>query len=876
MKACAILIMYIYFATKLFAKGKDDTVYSEVKKIRQFDGKLYLKTFIIAFIVAALFFLPALFSDRGIFIFYGDYNVQQIPFYQLAHRAIWEGNIGFNFYTDLGVNFIGSYSFYLLGSPFFWLTLPFPNEFLPYLMAPLFWLKFAVAATTACAFIRRFVTNKDYAIIGGLLYAFSGFGIYNIFFNHFHEVIAFFPLLLLSLEMFVEDGRRGPFALSVFLCSLCNYFFFFGEVVFVVIYFFVRMASSKTWRLKFSQFLGLALEAVIGLLMAAIILVPAIITVLGNPRLNALLSGWNLLVYSNEQRYFAILQCLFFPPDIPARPNFFPDANAKWSSLGAWLPLVSMTGVITFIQTHKKHFVRRMLGISLVMALVPGLNSLFFALNDAYYARWFFMPILLMALATVISLERCTTKEFNTGIRWTLGITLAFCIVGIIPAETAEGIKFGVVSYPERFWVYVIIAMISILITAILINVYRKRKNFTQVLTALICVATIIYAVAFISMGKAHSYDEDYIIDHAIYGSEKIELDGEDDEFFRIDIFDGMDNLAMFWKYPSIQAFHSIVPESVMSFYPDIGIERGVATRPEPEHYALRTLTSCKYLFVESNKEEPTICFGFEKMDAQNGFDVYENQFYVPMGWTYEKYCTQEYYDGITNSYRARLMIQALYLSDETIEKYDLPMTELVQEDSFLSQSTMQEDVDALRKGCADSFKTTNKGFESSITLDEANLVFYSVPWDEGWSATVNGKKVDVERVNSGFVAVWAEAGENEIVFTYETPGLKMGIIISVTSLVALLIYLVSVYAWRKKHPEKESDTDDEMFDELSELLKDNQNEPISFQIHSADELLINPNEPLKFEPEAEVEPSETSQEPSQNSVQEQIKEDEE
>ena len=126
--------------------------------------------------------------------------------YQLAHRAIRSGNIGFNLYTDLGVNFIGSYSFYLLGSPFFWLTIPFPNEALPYLMAPLFCLKFAVAATTACAFIRRFVTNRDYALIGGLLYAFSGFGIYNIFFNHFHEVIAFFPLILLSLELYIEEA----------------------------------------------------------------------------------------------------------------------------------------------------------------------------------------------------------------------------------------------------------------------------------------------------------------------------------------------------------------------------------------------------------------------------------------------------------------------------------------------------------------------------------------------------------------------------------------------------------------------------------------------------------------------------------------------
>lgn len=829
-------------------------MYKEPKKHFRFEKNLYLKTFIIAFLVTAAFFLPFLIVDRGIFLFYGDYNVQQIPFYQLAHRAIREGNFGFNFYTDLGVNFIGSYTFYLLGSPFFWLTLPFPTSWLPYLMAPLFCLKFAIAATTGCAYIRRFVQNKNYALIGGLLYAFSGFGIYNIFFNHFHEVIAFFPLLLLSLELYVEEGRKGFFAFSVFLSALCNYFFFFGEVVFVVIYFFVRLASSKTWRLKFTEFLGLAFESVLGLCMAMILLLPSIITVLGNPRIGSVLNGWSLLTYYSEQKYFAILECLFFPPDIPARPNFFPDANAKWSSLGAWLPMLGMCGVITFMQTHKKHFVRRMLGVSLFMALVPGLNSLFSALNDAYYARWFFMPILLMALATVISLERCTDREFNTGIRWSLVITLTFCIVGIVPKITDDGLKFGLTPYPERFWIYVIIALSSILLTVLAVNAWRKRKDFTRILTACICAVTIIYSFAFISMGKAHSYDENFIIDQAIYGGEKISLESEEDEFFRIDVYDGMDNLPMFWGYPSIQAFHSIVPESVMTMYPEFGIERGVGSRPEPEHYALRTLTSCKYLFIESNREERDVCYGFEKIDAQNGFDIYLNEYYVPMGWTYEHYCTPEDYEYTSESYRARLMLQAICLSEDQIEKYGEYMTLYDRISSFLSQSNMQEDTDKLKQNCADSFVITNTGFESSITLDKPNLVFYSVPYDKGWSAYVNGKPAKVERVNSGFVAVLAEAGENKIVFKYTTPGLFAGIIITAVSFVIFLIYLLAVYLYRKKNPIAVSDGSEEIFDELSQMLKAQDDGALSFTIHAASEVLPQDKDipPLRFAPEEE------------------------
>ena len=53
----------------------------------------------------------------------------------------------------------------------------------------------------------------------------------------------------------------------------------------------------------------------------------------------------------------------------------------------------------------------------------------------------------------------------------------------------------------------------------------------------------------------------------------------------------------MFWQVQSIQAFHSIVPGSLMEFYDSIGVQRDVASRPDTAHYGLRALTSVKYFF---------------------------------------------------------------------------------------------------------------------------------------------------------------------------------------------------------------------------------------------------------------------------------------
>ena len=79
---------------------------------------LLLKSFLIALITSVVMFLPSIIWDEGYFLFLGDFNSQQVPFYKLAHAAVRSGNLGWNWYTDLGANFIGSYTFYLLGSPF--------------------------------------------------------------------------------------------------------------------------------------------------------------------------------------------------------------------------------------------------------------------------------------------------------------------------------------------------------------------------------------------------------------------------------------------------------------------------------------------------------------------------------------------------------------------------------------------------------------------------------------------------------------------------------------------------------------------------------------------------------------------------------------
>lgn len=798
----------------------------------------YLSTFLIALATAAVLFVPYMLISEGYFTFYGDFNVQQIPFYQQCHKAIKEGNIFWSWTTDLGANFIGSYSFYLLGSPFFWLTIPFPNWFVPYLIGPLLILKFGCAAFTSYFYIRRFTRTPQAARLGGLLYAFSGFSVYNIFFNHFHEAIIVFPLLLLAFEQLITENRRFVFALAVALCAVVNYFFFFGMVVFTVIYFFVRLFSGAI-KVKISRFFVLIFEAVLGLGIAAFLLYPSILAILSNSRVSSLMltNGWNAIMYGKEQIYANVLQCFFFPPDIPARPVFFPGADVKWSSLGGWLPVFSMVGVFTWFSQRKGHWLKRVIGICIFMALVPVLNSAFYAFNTAYYARWFYMPILMMCLATV-SLTEDDTVNWSVGYKWVMGITVAVtAVIGFFPQKNSDGeLIFGLYSQSEdgmyvfRFWTACLIAIMSLVILGMLLKELKKdRAAFYRLATLCVCIVSAVYGNVFIACGRSHSYEiKEVMIDQLIEG----EVDLEDSDDYRVDVYDGVDNTSMYLGLPGINAFHSVVPASIFEFYDYIGVERSVGSRPETDQAAIRPLLSVKYLLNRKdgdsflNEYDETLMPGYEYVKTSGGYYIYENKNYIPYGFSYNYYMSYDFCDSYAESSRAALMLKAILLTDEQIEKYgdmlenieklELPPYDFETTGTTLSltDDAMAYDCEQLRETAADSFETYNRGFTAKVTRDRENLVFFSVPYDEGWTAYVNGKETEIEKVNAGFMAVKVGAGSSTIRFEYLTPGLVDGLITTGGACVVLLCYILIFNLYAKHRP------DDTRYPEGEQLIK--------------------------------------------------------
>ena len=85
-------------------------------------------------------------------------------------------------------------------------------------------------------------------------------------------------------------------------------------------------------------------------------------------------------------------------------------------------------------------------------------------------------------------------------------------------------------------------------------------------------------------------------------------------------------------------------------------------------------------------------------------------------------------------------------------------------------------------------------------TGSEGGYAFFSLPYSKGWSATLDGKPADILRADVGFMAVRVdEPGDHEVVLTYNTPGLKLGAVISLCGIALFVVLVIVGRIFRKR-----------------------------------------------------------------------------
>ncbi len=786
-------------------------------KIRMAD---YLKISLFAGLIILLVMLPTMVLNHGMFLIRGDdYIQQQVAFIIECKRLISTGAPWWSHLVGLGENAITAFSYYTLGSPYFWMLVPFPIPWIPYLMSVAILVKIMVSAI-ACFWASSFFLPKRGAYLAAILYTFSGFTIINLQF-HFMDVISVFPLLVAGIEMVVRNRRNGPVVLAVAIAinAMINYYFFIGQTIFLAIYLLFRVITNSDFVGRRIRLLTtLAVSYIIGVGVAAVLLVPSVMGVMGNPRAEMAdkrLIGWLLF---RPMRYLEIIRSFLMPPEGLVKHAFYAN-TASWTSTGIYLPVFGITLVMAYL-ARQRTWLQRLIIACFVITLVPVANTSFSAFTVPFYTRWWYMLAFIMAIGTADILNR--QEHIQSRLLWKIyAIAIAACILLTLP--------FGLVALNPGYldalsrstgldWftkyrtqmaadicmggpIYVVSAWALCALNYIALGFILVKRRGPRLVLAVVGATAAINAMVFVQLHNsdvinvvspmAHPTDMKYVVDRVL---DHIDIKNVPNEYhWRIDYPHEIRNYGIFANLPTPNTFISVRSASMADFQEIMGC--GKPSYPAflmpYDRPALRALLSVKYYINYDPDHISYKPWGFTPVKMNRSSILYLNNHYIPMGMAYDTYCTLD----DVNRHRThadRLLLHAVLLDNEQKTKfgqYLKPFSDL--NHPMTSTSSIVADVQARRRNACLGFTANSRGFTAKIEMNKPGMLFFSVPWDKGWTARLDGQPATIEKLNLGFVGLMVPAGMHDIEFTYFPPGLLLGSLMSLVSIAVLVFFSV-------------------------------------------------------------------------------------
>lgn len=757
--------------------------------------KYLLAAFLTGFFLFLLSALPFAIQNGWVFYYYSDFNAQQIPFTMYFQQQLKGFSLPeFDFLAGSGLDFIEAYGFYNLFSPFTLLMSLLPDGTAVYAVPFFMALKFGCCSLFAYVYASRFCKNNDYALTAALLYTFSGYQMANLVF-HYLDALALFPLLLTSLEAAVTEKKRGFFGVMVAICAITNYYIFGTEVVFIVIYFLVRL-TDKSFRINLKDFFCLAAESVLGVLAAAFVMFPALESLAANPRYEAGFTGIaDMLLYENPWRYLRILQAIFIPPDIQGYTNFFPDFGdvypygSRWSSQALYIPLFGVSGVIAYITANKKSWLSKLAVICIAIALVPVLNSIFSLGSPLYYARWMFAPTLIMAVMTMSAFEN-EPKLFKRGLIINGIIIVAFAVFSIVcPIEKLSLWKPGTYFSIIQIIVQLVLCAAGLGITAVLLFKAIRDEQYTKKVLVAVAAFSFVFteATMLFAMGDTRypdvtiaAYTDFPQIDKTEYGS-------------RVSADSYFDNCNLYNGVYSVYTFNS----TVNPYYMDYCNVMEIGSTDVTQEYPTECLMSVKTVITSGRSAEDSSPQGFDEaytfLRSEENCTLYENPNFIPIGFCYDYCISREKLMTLEPDAREKMLLRAMALDNTADAEGYLEVVD----DSLINDMTEEEFAAecALRaKESAASFSTDDNSCTAVITVDKPELVFFSIAYDEDFTAYVDGEEAEIINANIGFMAVPIDEGTHTIRLVYHSDARKIGVVTSIVSAIGLAVY-VTVFA---------------------------------------------------------------------------------
>ena len=215
------------------------------------------------------------FGDRGILII--DSLHQYLPFFTEFHEKLVNSeSLRYSFGGGLGINFWATFAYYF-ASPLNFLIVLFPTSMMMEAMALLVVLKIGLSGGLFSYYLSRRNKDRNYTpILFGCMFALSNFMIGYYFNLMWLDSIAVLPLVMIGIEQITEGKSGKVFAASLSFALFSNYYIGFMLCVFSCLYFLMLWCIKRKESIKkfFRSCVNFGWYALSGGI-AAIVLVPA-------------------------------------------------------------------------------------------------------------------------------------------------------------------------------------------------------------------------------------------------------------------------------------------------------------------------------------------------------------------------------------------------------------------------------------------------------------------------------------------------------------------------------------------------------------------------------------------------------------------------
>jgi uncharacterized membrane protein YfhO len=788
------------------------------------------KRYIPALICLAALSVVALFVFRnflvGTFVFlYKDIGSDSIniAYPGLVHIADYFrhwGIPGWSFSQGMG-QWIYPFS---MGDPFGVLLCCLGRTHIAFAIAWVEVLKILLAGMLFFAFLRTAAVPAAAAIIGAVCYAFSGFSVVGSCWSFSTTETAYFALLLLAVERLLRKGSLFLFPVWAALVAMFQPFYLFIYGLFLAFYLCMRFLLVRP--IEPRRFAGtlvkIMLLGLLGCVMASVILIPDIAQMLSSPRAgNAsyfkILASSHVFGFVDPQQLLTILYRLF-SSDLIGTGSAFSGWNNYLEAPVFYCGLLNLVVApqIFLIAGRRRGMVYAVSALLLALPLVfPHVRYALWLFSGNYYRALSLIESTCILLLGCQSLSWIIRRNGKCNIPLLLASASVLLLLLYIPPPA----NLAHVNNDLRN-----LAVLMILVYVFVLGMFglgRLKGVFPFLLVVTVVFEACCFSYISVNdrrcvsgkeLGEKTGYN-DYSVD-AIGWLRRTDADA-DAGFFRIDktfgsgpAMHGSLNDAKVQDYYGTSSYSSFNQPSYIRFLDRMAVlsatdeaqtrwAQGLRSRP-----LLEAIASVKYILVRDTAL-PAASWCREPLGLFNNVAVLRNRFSLPLGFAYDSLIPMSLFRGLLPPVKDLTLLRAAVFDDADSALFSgLPRLSLPSPAAAPSMADLAarvaRDISRRRLDTLDIRSFSQNRVAGSVTLSAKKLLFFSIPFDRGWHARVDGRPARLVTASIGFTGLMLDKGTHSVELCFRAPMLPWCAALSALG-VALYFVFVFMQAARRR-----------------------------------------------------------------------------